>query len=164
VIKEPYSTIIEKLLRLLKERFGDDLISVAVYGSVARGDYRNDSDIDLLIIARNLPFSITERIKIFDSIETLLEEDIMEQYSKGYYMSFSPIMKTPEEAKRFSPIYMDMTEDAIVIYDKDNFFSNILAKFKNKLNELGFERVWLGKKWYWRKRDYKFGKVFTFDE
>jgi hypothetical protein len=31
VIKEPYSTIIEKLLRLLKEKFGDDLISVAVY-------------------------------------------------------------------------------------------------------------------------------------
>jgi predicted nucleotidyltransferase len=96
VIKEPYSTIIEKLLRLLKERFGDDLISIAVYGSIARGDYRNDSDIDLLIIARNLPFSITERIKIFDSIEALLEEDI-------------------------------------------------LAKFKNKLNELRFERVWLGK-------------------
>ena len=73
-------------------------------------------------------------------------------------------MKTPEEAKRFSPIYMDMTEDAIIIYDTDNFFSNILTKFKNKLNELGFERVWLGKKWYWRKRDYKFGEVFTFDE
>ena len=164
MIKELYSTIIEKLLRLLKERFGDDLISIAVYGSVARGDYRNDSDIDLLIIARNLPFSITERIKIFDSIETLLEEDIMELYSKGYYISFSPIMKTPEEAKRFSPIYMDMTEDAIIIYDKDNFSSNILAKFKNKLNELGFERVWLGKKWYWRKRDYKFGEVFSFDE
>jgi predicted nucleotidyltransferase len=63
VMKEPYSTIIEKLLRLLKERFGDDLISIAVYGSVARGDYRNDSDIDLLIIARNLPFSLLKELK-----------------------------------------------------------------------------------------------------
>jgi hypothetical protein len=44
------------------------------------------------------------------------------------------------------------------------YVRNILAKFKNKLNELGFERVWLGKKWYWSKRDYKFGEVFTFDE
>jgi hypothetical protein len=76
----------------------------------------------------------------------------MEQYSKGYYMSFSPIMKTPEEAKRFSPIYMDMTGDAIIIYDKDNFFSNILAKFKNRLNELRFERVWLGKKMVLEKK------------
>jgi predicted nucleotidyltransferase len=164
VIKEPYSTLIEKLLKLLKERFGDDLISIAIYGSIARGDNRNDSDIDLLIIAKNLPSSITERIKIFDSIENLLEEDINELYSKGYYVFFSPIMKTPEEAKRFSPIYMDMTEDAIIIYDKDNFFSNILDRVKSKLKELGFERVWLGKKWYWRKRDYKFGEVINFDE
>jgi len=58
---------------------------------------------------------------------------------------------------------MDMTEDAIIIYDKDNFFSNVLARVKSKLNELGFERVWLSKKWYWRKREYKFGEVINFD-
>jgi len=106
VIKEPYSTLIEKLLRLLKEKFGDDLISVAVYGSVARGDYRNDSDIDLIIIARNLPFSITERIKIFDSIEALLEADIMELYSIRILHIFFTYNEDSRRSKAFlSNIY-----------------------------------------------------------
>ncbi|WCM38555.1 nucleotidyltransferase domain-containing protein [Sulfolobus islandicus] len=37
----------EKLIKLLLEEFGDRLISVVVYGSVARGDNRKDSDVDV---------------------------------------------------------------------------------------------------------------------
>jgi len=162
-MKEPYNSIIHKLLKLLKEKFGEDLISLAIYGSVARGDNKRDSDIDLFIVVKNLPPTTIERIRIFDSLELLLEEDIKEMFSKGYYVSFSPIMKTPEEAMRFSPLYMDMTEDAVLIYDKENFLQNLLQRIRKKLNELGYERIWLGKKWYWRKKDFKFGEVVEFD-
>ena len=162
-MKEPYNSIIHKLLKLLKEKFGEDLISLAIYGSVARGDNKRDSDIDLFIVVKNLPPTTIERIRIFDSLELLLEEDIKEMFSKGYYVSFSPIMKTPEEAMRFSPLYMDITEDAVLIYDKENFLQNLLQRIRKKLNELGYERIWLGKKWYWRKKDFKFGEVVEFD-
>jgi len=162
-MKEPYNSIIHKLLKLLKEKFGEDLISLAIYGSVARGDNKRDSDIDLFIVVKNLPPTTIERIRIFDSLELLLEEDIKEMFSKGYYVSFSPIMKTPEEAMRFSPLYMDMTEDAVLIYDKEDFLQNLLQRIRKKLNELGYERIWLGKKWYWRKKDFKFGEVVEFD-
>jgi len=58
---------------------------------------------------------------------------------------------------------MDMTDDAIILYDRDNFFGNVLEKTREKLLELGFERVWISKKaWYWRKKDYKFGEVIDF--
>ncbi|MEM3745222.1 MAG: nucleotidyltransferase domain-containing protein [Candidatus Bathyarchaeia archaeon] len=56
-IKEPYRSLIEKLLDLLLSKLGDKLVSVIVYGSVARGSARKDSDIDLLIIAESLPKS-----------------------------------------------------------------------------------------------------------
>ncbi len=114
-------------------------------------------------MVKNLPPTTIERIRIFNSLELLLEEDIKEMFSKGYYVSFSPIMKTPEEAMRFSPLYMDMTEDAVLIYDKENFLQNLLQRIRKKLNELGYERIWLGKKWYWRKKDFKFGEVVEFD-
>jgi len=45
-MKEPYNSIIHKLLKLLKEKFGEDLISLAIFGSVASGDNKRDSDID----------------------------------------------------------------------------------------------------------------------
>ncbi|MFP3306215.1 MAG: nucleotidyltransferase domain-containing protein [Thermocladium sp.] len=162
-MKEPYNSLLKKLTKLLLDEFGDRLISVVVYGSVARGDHRNDSDVDLLIVIKDLPKTITERMMLFEKIESKIEDDIDKLMDEGYYVTFSPIMKTPEEAVRFSPLYMDMTDDAVILYDRDNFFGNVLEKTREKLLELGFERVWISKKaWYWRKKDYKFGEVIDF--
>ena len=162
-MKEPYNSLLKKLTKLLLDEFGDRLISVVVYGSVSRGDHRSDSDVDLLIVIKDLPKTITERMMLFEKIESKIEDDIDKLMDEGYYVTFSPIMKTPEEAVRFSPLYMDMTDDAIILYDRDNFFGNVLEKTREKLLELGFERVWISKKaWYWRKKDYKFGEVIDF--
>jgi nucleotidyltransferase len=164
-MQEPYKSLLEKLTKLLQEEFQDKLISVVLYGSIARGDNRKDSDIDLLLVIKDLPKTITERIILFDKVERKLDDDIMRLMDEGYYVTFSPILKTPEEAMRFSPIYMDMTEDAIILYDRNGFFRKVLEKTKKRLKELGFERVWLSKKsWYWRKRDYKFGEIIDFGD
>ena len=164
-MEEPYKSLLEKLTKLLQEEFRDKLISVVLYGSIARGDNRKDSDIDLLLVIKDLPKTITERVILFDKVERKLDDDIMRLMDKGYYVTFSPILKTPKEAMRFSLIYMDMTEDAIILYDRNGFFRKVLEKTKKRLKELGFERVWLSKKsWYWRKRDYKFGEIIDFGD
>ncbi|PVU74814.1 hypothetical protein DDW11_05140 [Sulfolobus sp. SCGC AB-777_G06] len=164
-MQEPYKSLLEKLTKILQEEFQDKLISVVLYGSIARGDNRKDSDIDLLLVIKDLPKTITERVILFDKVERKLDDDIMRLMDEGYYVTFSPILKTPEEAMRFSPIYMDMTEDAIILYDRNGFFRKIQEKSKKRLRELGFERVWLSKKsWYWRKRDYKFGEIIDFGD
>ena len=61
-MKEPYKSLLEKLTKLLQEEFQDRLVSVVLYGSVARGDNRKDSDIDLLLVIKGLPKTITERV------------------------------------------------------------------------------------------------------
>jgi hypothetical protein len=164
-MQEPYKSLLEKLTKLLQEEFQDKLVSVVLYGSVARGDNRKDSDIDLLLVIKDLPKTITERAILFDKVEKKLDDDIMRLMDEGYYVTFSPVLKTPEEAVTFSPIYMDMTEDAVILYDRDGFFRKVLEKTRKRLKELGFERVWLTEKsWYWRKRDYKLGEVIDFGD
>jgi len=164
-MQEPYKSLLEKLTKLLQEEFQDRLVSVVLYGSVARGDNRKDSDIDLLLVIKDLPKTITERVVLFDKVERKLDDDIMRLMDEGYYVTFSPVLKTPEEAVRFSPIFMDMTEDAIILYDRDGFFRKVLEKTRKRLKELGFERVWLSEKsWYWRKRDYRLGEVIDFGD
>ncbi|BDB98483.1 nucleotidyltransferase domain-containing protein [Saccharolobus caldissimus] len=158
MIKEPYITLLNNMVKIMKEEFKDDLISVILYGSVARGDNRNDSDVDLLIIIKNLPKdSMLKRIRLFETkVEDKLNLD--EYWKNGYYISLSPILKTPEEAEKISPLYLDMVYDAIILYDKNQFFTKILQKLKERLKELGAERVRIGKKWYWvLKKDSKFG-------
>ncbi|WP_291764546.1 nucleotidyltransferase domain-containing protein [Caldivirga sp. UBA161] len=157
-MKEPYASLLNKMVEIMKGEFSEDLVSVVVYGSVARGDNRNDSDVDLLVVVRNLPKdSMLKRIRLF---ETKVEDklNLNEYWSRGYYISLSPILKTPEEAERFSPLYLDMVYDAVILYDKDNFFTRVLDRLKGRLRELGAERVWIGKRWYWvLRKDSKFG-------
>ena len=53
-----------------------------------------------------------------------------------------------------------MVEDAIIAYDKDDFFTKVLERVRKRLEELGSKRVRMGRKWYWiLKPDYRFGEV-----
>ena len=159
-VNESYRTVIERLLNELLKVFRDDLISVVVYGSVARGTARKDSDIDVLIVVEELPRSRFERLSMYMKAEENLDPLLNELLNRGYAVTISPILKTKREAERISPLYLDMVEDAIIVYDKNGFFEEILKRLRGKLMELGAERVWIGKKWYWRlKKDYKFGEV-----
>ena len=45
----------------LRKIYADRLKSVILYGSYARGDYRNGSDVDLLLLVENLRDALVER-------------------------------------------------------------------------------------------------------
>ncbi|MDP2755764.1 MAG: nucleotidyltransferase domain-containing protein, partial [Nitrospirota bacterium] len=48
-----------------KKHYGHRLVSIVVFGSVARETYRADSDIDILLIANRLPKGRTKRVAEF---------------------------------------------------------------------------------------------------
>ncbi|MEM1986312.1 MAG: nucleotidyltransferase domain-containing protein [Nitrososphaeria archaeon] len=163
-IMEPYRSLMEDLLNALILVFKDNLVSVIIYGSVARGQTRKDSDLDLFIVVDDLPASRFERNAMFYEAEKVVEKRLDELFNKGYAISLSPILRTSNEAMKIVPLYLDMVDDCIILYDKKGFFEKILERLLLKLNELGAERVWIGKKWYWRlKKDYKFGEVIVIE-
>lgn|GEM_PF-330321 len=143
----------------LKRHFGDRLISVVLYGSTARREHTRTSDIDVLIVAKDLPPSHRERNRTLVAIENELVPMMDSLYDKGIQTGFSTKIKTPEEAGRFTPLYLDLTQDAVILYDRDGFFSHVLEKLRSKLKALGARRVQLGKVRYWHlKPDYKWGE------
>lgn len=163
-LSNPYKYIVENLLNALQEVFGQALVSVIVFGSVARGDPRKDSDLDILIIVEDLPKPHFERLNLYMKAEEKLDPLLYELYEKGYAISISPILKTKREAEKITPLYLDMTEDAVIIYDKENFFERILTHLIEKMKELGSRRIWIGKKWYWILKDNtRFGEVIEIE-
>ncbi|MEM2206942.1 MAG: nucleotidyltransferase domain-containing protein, partial [Sulfolobales archaeon] len=107
---EPYALLLRRLLDVAIERFGSELISFVVYGSVARCEAGRESDIDVLIVLENPPKSRLKRQELFMLVEEGVEEEVERLRSQGYSVDFSPIIKSVNEAKKVSPIYLDMVE------------------------------------------------------
>lgn len=161
-ISSPYKELLNDLLSKLRNSLGENFVSFVVYGSVARGDFRKDSDIDLLIICRELPEERLKRQELFMRIEDGLELEKL--YKKGFYPDFSPVIKTVDEAKFLTPLYLDMVEDAIILHDTEDFFKNILDKLKGSLKKQGARKISIGKKWYWDlKPGLKYGEVVVIE-
>ena len=159
-VAEPYRSVLMALLDALLRTWGDKLVSLVLFGSIARGDHRVDSDVDLLVIGKDLPKGRFARQEAFMKAEELIQTMIDELYERGIYIDFSPIILTVDEAKRFRPLYLDMVEDAVILFDRGKFFQTVLEDLKRKLEALGARRVRLGRRWYWvLKEPYKFGEV-----
>ena len=49
-IQERYRKPIEEFVRRALERYRDEIESIILFGSVARGDYDEESDVDILVV------------------------------------------------------------------------------------------------------------------
>ncbi len=159
--REEYYKILDKLKNLAIDYYDERLMSFVVFGSVARDTFRPDSDIDILIVAKELPIGRIKRLQEFEeNVESKIERDIFMLRKKGIYPYISPIIKTPEEVKKGSPLFLDMTEKAKILFDRDRFFQQYMESFQEKLKKLGARKVFFKGGYYWLlKPDYKPGDI-----
>lgn len=157
---ERYAHLVDRLVEELKAEYGSRLVSVAVYGSVARGTPRADSDVDVLIVARALPRGRLARVQEYLPVEARLAAALESASQGGGSIAISPVFKTPEEVERGSPLFLDMVEDARILHDPEGVLTRGLDRLRGRLRELGARRIWMGNAWYWDlKPDLKPGEI-----
>ncbi|MEM4158090.1 MAG: nucleotidyltransferase domain-containing protein [Candidatus Methanomethylicaceae archaeon] len=156
--QERYLQLISDITKLLIERY--EKLSVCLYGSVARGTARPDSDLDLLVVSDGFEGSISSRLDRLSDLEVMVSDEIDRLKRLGIEtgISFYPLRR--EEVLRTPPILLDLTVDGIILYDEDQFLESILSRLKIRLNELGARRISAEDTLYWDlKPDYRFGEV-----
>jgi len=94
-----------------KKILGDKLRKVILYGSYARGDYDNESDIDIMVLAdvRDEEISILEREIDLVSGDVSLENGLTVcamLYDKNFF----------EERIAISPFYRNVVNDGVSLY------------------------------------------------
>jgi predicted nucleotidyltransferase len=144
---------------LLGTYLGQRLVSVVLYGSAARSEATRTSDIDLLIVADDLPPGQFARKRLLAAADAEFEHDLAAAEREGIETRLARIVRTPAEARRVRPLYLDMTVDAVVLHDRDGFFAGVLDRVRASLGRLGARRVRTGRTWYWDlKPDFRWGE------
>ena len=101
---------IEELLRILKKHFSaKKIISVAIFGSVVKGEEKEDSDIDLLIISDD-----------FDYASTIVS-NVEEEVSLIFHSKISSVIFSEKEfrSKKNSTLIRSIKSNHIMVYGKD---------------------------------------------
>lgn len=151
----------ERYADLLRAALRDNLVSVVLFGSVARGEARPESDIDLLVIAETLPEGRFARLRLLEGVDREFEPELQRLRTVTLEPRLTRILKSRAEAARIVPLYLDLVEDARFLYDRDGFFRSVLDRLEVSMRRLGSERRVKGKIRYWvLKPDLKPGEVF----
>lgn len=159
---EELRAVAREYARALEETLGDRLVSVVLYGSVARGESRPTSDVDLLVVAEGLPPGRCRRQEVLEEADRRVDPLLDELAGRGVHTGVSLILKTPEEAARTVPLYLDMVEDAVLFLDRGGFFAGVLEGLRQSLKRLGARRHKMGRFRYWDlKPDLRPGEIIS---
>lgn len=130
--------------------FSDSLVSLALFGSVARGDFREESDIDLLLVFENLPHGRSERTKYLASkLEPHLSQALKNTFGEDDVPEIQYVLRTKAEVLEGGFLYLDLVTEAKILYDKDAFFQTHLFRFSEKMKAWGSQKIQEGDGYYW---------------
>ncbi len=114
-INDKYKEAAEEFARRVTAGLGDRIDSIVLYGSVARGQARRDSDIDILVISSK----DKETINRIEDIRSDFE------YERNFTFLISLIYYRREELYHLialgSPFVKEVLKDGVILYNNGAF-------------------------------------------
>lgn len=108
--KEKIKNVTEAFAKEAQKVYGSKLKSIILYGSCARGDFEEDSDIDILLLMNVPKENISEeRTKIFD---------IADRLDLQYEVVLTPILQSYAVYENYLPVsafYQNVQKEGVRI-------------------------------------------------
>ena len=138
---------LRRLTELFYKEFGRELVSIVLYGSVVKESFQlGRSDVDLLYILEDGSRNVWQReASVFKGFQSAWEYRVCDYWLKmqGFYgypeVTAASLHK--RYAETFQPMYLDMLSYRAVLYDKEEFFQELMRKLRGALKALGTIRV-----------------------
>lgn len=107
IIENVKKRIVDEVPNLMKT----DLIEIILFGSCARGDYENDSDIDIALLTRCDRLEVK---KYADKLDELATEIAMDNFSIVNFVCF-PDSEFKEKKSRYT-LFKNISKEGIKLY------------------------------------------------
>ncbi len=111
VMPQSLNHILKEYVKEICKIYGEQLQTVILYGSYARGDYRQDSDIDLMILVDSSDQEIEQKGRVLS--------DMTFEYNFAYHLEIMPIVKSQDHFKKWLrayPFYHTIQKEGVKLY------------------------------------------------
>ena len=141
--EEYFRTLLNNYVKQITRAKGDDVVSIILFGSVARGKARFDSahqsDLDLIVVIKNVPKNLFDRITFQKPIEG------------SAALGVNAIWQTPEEfidlIDSKPGYFLDAVVEGKIVYDPSGFVRKWRNKLVKDLKRKGVQRTDVGWEW-----------------
>jgi len=141
------SALPQAIIRSLREKFADRLVAVAMFGSAARGEAGDRSDLDFLVVVRGIPKTLERRYEVYKPIH----DAIATQSARARDLTVIDLDEEfiENDDAEITSLMLNIASDADIIYDPDGKLASFLARVRKLIAAAGLER--------YRTRDGKYG-------
>jgi predicted nucleotidyltransferase len=128
--------ILDEVVARLRERFGEDLVSVVLYGSYARGNAGAFSDIDLVVVLTEVP-------REWDALFALEHE--VGSVGRGLGKKVQGQVLSREDVRCSVdwpvPMVLEVLDAHRVLKDRDDFLRRQMERLRERAREHGIRRL-----------------------
>jgi predicted nucleotidyltransferase len=159
-IAAPWRAVAERVLAEYRKAWGEDLMAVACFGSVARGEVGPTSDLDLYVVTRNRVAGLLDpRLRAVKRLRETPEYQALAR--EGYQPDPMPIFHTAAKLATHPWILLDIADHGVILYDPEGILARELEAVRRRLRELGSKRIERADgSWYWDlKPDWRPGET-----
>jgi len=139
----------EGLVRLLEERLRglreECVRAVVLFGSLARGEARERSDVDLLVLHEGC--GIEDPVKRRRYLYRVMAEALGREFEAITVID----MELAEfvRPKEVTPLLLNIYWDGMVVLDRTGVLREFLSRVRRRISSSGLRRVRDGKAYYW---------------
>lgn len=104
--------LLDQYVSEIQKLYGQHLRTIILYGSYARGDFREDSDVDIMVLV-DLPSE-----KLDEYSDALAEIDF--EYNVDYDIWMMPVVKNIEHFNHWVkayPFYSNVQKEGVILYE-----------------------------------------------
>ncbi|MBN2552763.1 MAG: toxin-antitoxin system HicB family antitoxin [Spirochaetales bacterium] len=134
----------QRWFRVLEEQLGNSLLGVILFGSVARGENRGSSDVDLLIV-------VSSDLPLNRRLYAMWDEKLSEEPHSPHFVHLA------ETVSRAGSLWYEAAVDGIVLHETDGKISRFLSRIRRLIASGKLERKIAYGHPYWVKREEETG-------